>query len=176
MFTHLRSRGQRKSSSEAMIKHVAAACMFAVVQEDTGTSNRQLQKLLGISLHQIKTARQNASDMIENERLELSLDRKQRSDCVRDKLKPYVFNFLKDDEFTRLDTNQPLVDVVDPRTGEIVAEHTRIWHDVNKHQQRRSFLESTYYFDFQRDNDGATAVSKDIWGDVLAQIGIFVLF
>ncbi len=108
------------------MKHVAAACMFAVVQEDTGTSNRQLQKLLGISLHQIKTARQNASDMIENERLELSLDRKQRSDCVRDKLKPYVFNFLKDDEFTRLDTNQPLVDVVDPRTGEIVAEHTRI--------------------------------------------------
>ena len=83
------------------MKHVAAACMFAVVKE--GRDIRQLKELLGISLNQIKLARQNASDMIENQTQEMCLERKQRSDCIRDELNPYVFDFLKDDEFTQLD-------------------------------------------------------------------------
>ena len=46
-----------------------------------------------------------------------ALERKKRKDHIGEEVLPYVFDFIQDDAITRLDTNQGLAAVVDPKTG-----------------------------------------------------------
>lgn len=77
--------------------------------------------------------------MIENEQLGLTLVRKERSYKVRDKLEPYVHDYLKYDNYTYLDASKAPVDGTDPRTREPIIEQVRIWKEVNKARQQREF-------------------------------------
>ena len=172
---HHDSRSQRSGAGETVMKHLVAASLFHIEKENINVSNRSIEDFLGVTHRQVKSARKIVQDMINNNKQGVNLQRKVRSDYIRPKLKPYVYDFLKDDEYTRLDTSQGLVDVIDPRTGKTVTEHMRIWINVNKEEQRRSFIESTHYQNFQIENDGATAVSVGIWKEVLDQVGQFVV-
>ena len=161
-FDHLKSKSSRKEQSESMMKNVLAACMLAIERDNKLISNNELHKFLHVSRPQLTIARRNARDMIQNGNMGLSLKRKQRSDAIRDNLAPFVYDYLKDETVTRLDTNQGPVEGQDPRTGQITSEHMRIWNEINKEQQHQRFLESTHYLNFQQENDGATAVSLGV--------------
>jgi hypothetical protein len=174
-FAHLKSTKTRQHKAEVMVKNVAAACVFNIVQQENKQfSNVALTKFLGLSKHQLKLARRNVLDMIANDKHGLTLERKKRSDFIRDKLALYVYDYLKDYDVTRLDTNMGPVEGVDPRTGLVVSEHMRIWNEVNKDQRRMNFLDSTYYHEFRQENDGASAVSYGVWKDALSRVGWFV--
>jgi hypothetical protein len=144
-FSHLKSITSRLKSAEVMMKNVTAACVFHIVQEQKDVSNLALENLLGVSRHQLALARQHVLDMIQGNKRGLTLVRKQRSDAIRDKVVPYVYHYIKDDEFTRLDTNQGPEDGIEPRTGQSISEHMRIWNEVNKNKRRTNFLESIHY-------------------------------
>lgn len=174
-FVHLKSTTSRKAQAEVMVKNVAAACMFTIGQQNKPFSNAALQKCLGISNRQLALARRNVLQMIENDQQGVTVERRQQSDYIRAKLAPYVYDYIKDCDVTHLDTNQGHVEGVDPRTGLTVTEHMRIWNEVNKDQQRKNFLDSTYYHDFRQENEGATAVSYGVWNkEVLSRVGWFV--
>ena len=175
IISHHDSRSQRNGAREIVMKHVMAASVFHIVKENIQVSNRSIQDFLGVNHRQVEAGQKIVQDMIHNNKQGVKLTRKVRSDYIRPKLKPFVYDFLKDDEYTRLDTSQGLVDVIDPRTGNTVTEHMRIWVNVNKEEQRRSFIESTHYQNFQIENDGATAVSMGIWKEALNQVGKFVV-
>jgi hypothetical protein len=113
-------------------------------------------------------------EMIQGNKRGLTLVRKQQSDAIQDKVVPYVYDYIKDDEFTWLDTNQGLEDGIEPRTGQAISEHMRIWNEMNKNKRRTNFLESIHYRLFQQENDGASAVSKGVWKDALSQVDWFV--
>ena len=83
-------------------------------------------------------------------------------------------NYLTDDCYTRLDTNQGPIDIIHPRTGEVNSQHRRIWCNVNKQQQHLLFLTSDHYANFRQDNDGATATLVDIWQEMMGAVGSFV--
>ena len=99
-------------------------------------------------------------------------ERKILKDKIIKKLEPYVFGYLLDDDFTRLDTKQGLVDVIDPRseTGELVTVHRRIWLNANKRQRHVLFQESEHYAKFQRENGNKTA-EYDVFRRVCNKIG-----
>ena len=68
-----------------------------------------------------------AQYLVKNSEIMESLGRDVRKDFIRVKLEPYVYSFLIDVSYTCLDTNQGLVEVVDPKSGKVVDEHKRIW-------------------------------------------------
>jgi hypothetical protein len=93
-----------------------------------------------------------------------------RKDFVKVKLEPYLYSFLMDDSYTRLDTNQGLIEVLDPRSGKVVDEHKRIWLIVNQEQQHSLFKSSDHYAQFQLQESGAKA-SYGVWHEVLGKLG-----
>ena len=84
-----------------------------------------------------------------------------------------MYDFLLDDAYTRLDTNQGLLKVTDPRTSEEVVVHQRIWLIVNKKGQHLLFLLSDHYLNFQVAHSGVTA-GYAIFADALEAVGSFV--
>ena len=100
-----------------------------------------------------------------------ALDREVREDFIWvKKFEPYVDTFLMyNDSYTYLDTNQCLVEVVDPRSGKKVDEHKRIWLIVNKEQHHSLFQSLDHYADFQlQEREGK--VSYGVWHDVLGKV------
>ncbi len=119
-------------------------------------------------------AREQVLTLKKDDKLVTPIERKKRKDFVRNKLKPYVYDYLTDNCYTRIDTNQGSVEIIDPRTGDVISEHRRIWCNVNKQQQHLLFLKSDHYSNFQQDHDGATATSIGVWEEVLGEVGSFV--
>ena len=129
---------QRKGFShypaETFIKHVVLSCVFTIVKQKAEVNDRELQKMLGALTHQISSARAAVQDLIDNNSMVRSRERKIRRDKIIIKLERHVFDFLLDDKFTRLDTKQGLEDVIDPRseTREQTTVHKIIWLNSNK--------------------------------------------
>jgi len=171
---HTTSTGTRHAIAEMFIKFVVAACLFSIVSKGIQVADHCLSRVLGTTIRQISSARRRVAEMIENNTFISEPARKTRKDRIRDKLRPFIFKFLLDDDsITRLDTNQGKVDVIDPSTEEIVSVHRRIWTISNREQQHLYFLESDLYKQFQTENVGAT-VGYSVWRDVLLEVGTFV--
>ena len=92
---------------------------------------------------------------------------------IREKLEPFVSDFCQDEAFTRHDSNQRMVEVVNPRTGEMVPVHQRIWRQINKEQQYSLFIGSKHYARFRQENSGAT-VGYTTWSIALKKVATFV--
>ena len=165
--------GSRTTASETFIKNVCCACMFNIAKNKVKVSRKVLTSFIGVSMRQIHLALTKASDLIENNKVMGTLDRQLMKDYIQVKLEPHVYSFLLDDDYTRLDTNQGLLQVIDPRTGEETTEHKRIWLIVNKEQQHSLFLSSDHYAKFQQEHNGAS-VSYGIWHDVMDKVGSIV--
>ena len=101
------------------------------------------------------------------------LKRKQRKDFVRLKLRPFVFDFLLDDSYTRWDTKQGMVEVTDPRTNEERMVHRRIWLIINKKGQHVLCLASDHYRYFRNENPGYKA-RYIVFTDALTTVGQFM--
>ena len=135
ILAHLKSKTHRKVQGKVMMKHIIAACVFHVEKENASVRNSVLSKELGISTHQLTLAREKVANMINYSSLGFVLTRKERADRVRERLMRYVYLYLKDDKYTRVDTNQGSAEGKDPVTGEIISEHMRIWENSNKEEQ-----------------------------------------
>ena len=144
-----RVKGSRNRAAETFVNNVVAACLFTIVKEKNDVGDNDLKKLLGISVNQITLARKTIQDLMTNDYTMKIQERKIRKDKILVKLEPYVFNFLLDDKYTRLDTKQGLEQVVDPRTddSESITVHRRIWLNGNKAQRHILFQASDYYWD-----------------------------
>ena len=154
-----RAKGSRNRASETFVKNVVAACLFTIVKQKEDVCDNEPKRLLGTSVNQMTLARNIIPDLITNDYTMKIQERKIRKDKILVKLEPYVFNFLLDDKYTRLDTKQGLEQVVDPRTddSESITVHRRIWLNENKAQQHILFQASDYYMTFQHDDSGATS-------------------
>ena len=187
-----RERGRRTKAEEAFVKHVTSACMFKMVKEcNNNISTNALAKAIGVSWHQANIARNSATDMVaqvvgeepfageedgwllvdaNNTINEFVLST--RSDYIQEKLEPYVFAFLLDDEFTRLDTNASPAkqELIHPSTGQPVSIHKRIWHNVDKRQQHLQFQNSKYLTEFHNDHGSEAKVCYETWRRVLSKV------
>ena len=170
---HTTSSGTRTIAEETFVKNVALACVFVMEQTGEDISNNALEETLGISCHQLSLARETVQQLIIEDSVVTGLQRKRRKDYVKEKVKVYLFSWLRSDDNTRLDTNQCLVDVEHPVTGDKVPVHKRIWRIVNKEAQHLLFLNSDEYASFQRENEGAT-IGYTTWSQVLKEVNTFV--
>lgn len=170
---HHNAIGSRTKAAETFVKNNVTACVFKIVKDKHEISNGSIMSCLGVSNRQVKYARRQVKDILTNNSLICPVQRKTRKDFIRLKLEKYVFDYLSDDEYTRLDTKQDLVDVEDPRTGELITVHQRIYRIVNKEQQYEMFKSSDYYKEFQKDNPGST-VGYEIYAQARNRIGRFV--
>jgi len=168
--------GTRTIAAETLVKDSVLACVFGDTNED-GThiniTNSALSKLIGTTNNQVASARTRMKDILTNDSIVTQLERKTRKDFIRVDLREFVYDFLLDDNYTRLDTKQGLVEAIDPRTDERTTVHKRIWLNVNKRQQLSLFLSSDHFARFQAKHNGAT-VGYDVWSDVLGTVGTFV--
>jgi len=155
------------------VKNVVTACLFKMMQEDVDASDYAISNAIGASRHQIQCGKDRVEELLTKQTTVTALERKERKDKIRIKVEAYIFDFLKDDSYTRLDTKQGLADVIDPKTAETITVHRRIWRNVNKRQQHLLFLSSDYYARFRQDHNQAT-VGYDVWHDALANVGGFV--
>lgn len=157
-------------AEETFVKNIAKASVWEVVsRKDETTSDAALSRATGATCRQIKSARSEVEELIKAKTKVTALRRKQRKDFIQVKLEPYVWDFTQDDDYTRLDTNQRIVDVVNPRTGKSEPVHQRIWKNVNKKQRHLLFKASDHYQRFQSDNPRAK-VSWGTWRKVLKKV------
>jgi len=133
----------------------------------------QYSIIIGATWHQIRLGRTTVKHLITEKAQIKALKRQRRKDFIREKLEPFMYGWLFDDNVTRLDTKQNLIEVIDPRTGTKGKVHQRIWRIINKEHQWNSFLNSKEYEDFRDSNVGAT-VGYDVFRDVLSKVGKFV--
>ena len=126
--------GSRTTVAKRFAKIIVLSCMLTIVKPNLEVNDRELHKLLGASTHQISSARAAAQDLIDNNSMLRSRERKIRRDKIIIKLERHVFDFLLDDKFTRLGTKQGLEDVIDPRseTSKQTTVHKIIWLNSNK--------------------------------------------
>lgn len=167
--------GTRMAAAETFIKNVVAACLFRIVKDKAKVSNSAMRSMIGTSWNQVKLARVQVQNLLNNNAIIAPLKRNIRKDCIRKKLEPYVFDFLQRDEYTTLNNRKKggLVALLDPRTGEEVTVHRRIWRYVKKTEQHVLFLSSDQFKQFQHDHNRAT-VGYEVWMKVLAKVGTFV--
>jgi len=171
---HSLGDGTRAIAAETFVKNVVVACLFRIVKDGAHFTNAALSKAIGVTFHQVTIARTQVQKLLETNSIVSTLQRKPRKDFVRVKAEPYVYDFLQDDAYTKLDPKKVLTEVIDPRTGEKVMMPKRIWFTWNKHQQHELFLRSDYYLNqFQRDHNGAT-IGYTVWMKLLAKVGTFV--
>ena len=111
---HHHSGGTRTTAAETFVKNVATACLFEIVEKEANVSKATISRLIGISTHQIGLAYCRVIDLLADGSVATPLQRKRRKDYIRGHLKPFTFNFLCNDKYTHLDTNQRLVTVIDP--------------------------------------------------------------
>ena len=148
---HTKGRGTRTIVAETLVKNIASACVYKIVKEKLDVKDSDLSKALGIDARQFSTARTTVENMIVDGTGIKALKRKKRKDYVRSLIMPFVYDFLLDDEYTRLDTNQKLIDnVIDPRSGDEVPVHRRVWKHTNKEYQHQLFLKSEHYTYYMR--------------------------
>ena len=169
---HTNGSGTRYSLGETFVQFIVAACLFTIVQKGIAVSDYLFSNTIGATYKQIGIARKRVQEMLATNSIASEPKRKKRKDFIRDKIMPFIFRFLLDDD-TLLDTNQGKVDVIDPSTGDIVSVHRRIWNITNMEQQHALFLASDYYAEFQSENNDAT-VGYTVWRDVLLEVGSFV--
>lgn len=165
--------GTRTKAAETFVKYVVASCLFKIVRTDNPVTERALRRIIGTTSTQISQGRSLVRCLIDNNVLVSQYERQRRKDYICEKLEAYQYDFLLDDMFTRLDTKQTLVEVINPRTREKELVHKRIWYKVNRRQQLIDFRNSDHYVDFQNATDGAT-VGYDVWRRVLKKVGTFV--
>jgi len=87
-----------------------------------------------------------------------------------EKLEPYVFAHLNCEDVTHFDSNQTLVEIKDPSTGQMIKVHKRVWLNTNKRQQHLQFLASDIFANFQRDNNSDMKCCYETWRKVLAKV------
>ena len=157
---HSRGKGgSRTKPEETFVKSVALASVFAAVKSGVEVSDSALSKALGITRHQLSLARDRAEILISEDTGVTDLKRKIRCDFIQEKLERFTYEFLIDDLFSRLDTNQKKVDLVHPGTGLKISEHKRIWRIVNKEQQYLLFVCSEHHTNFQKYNRDRSGVA-----------------
>ena len=167
------SLGTHTIAAKTFVKNVTSACVFKIVKDGVSISTKELSGLLGVNWNQVSTCRDKVASLLVNNVIMTALERKTRSDFIRVKVRPFAFDFAKDDDYVRLNSFQGLLEVSDPRTGEDVMVHRRIWRIINKRGQHTLFLESDHYAKFQSENGGAT-VGYHVWHDALNAVGQFV--
>ena len=170
---HTNGRGTRTIAAETFVKNVTQACLTRIVATGEKISSREISRLIGANINQVSTCRDSVASLVVENGIITTHERKKRKDFIRQKLRPYVFDFLLDDSYTRLDTNQGMLEVTDPRTNEERMVHRRIWLIVNKKGQHVLFLASDHYRNFQDENAGAT-VGYTIFTDARTAVGQFV--
>lgn len=170
---HTTTRGTRTIVAETFVKNVAISCVFGLPENENKVSYKAINKLTGLSMNQLKQARESVNTMLTTNSQVIPLSRKQRNDCIRGVAEQYIWLYLQDDDYTRLDTNKKLMKSIDPRTGEEVDIHGRIWKIELMDSQWKAFLESKYYSDFQQDHHGRT-IGYRIFSEVIKKVGKFV--
>jgi hypothetical protein len=148
--------GTRTKVSETFVKNVATAAIFHIVSEEIKMPMEAMMRILGTTKRQIKYAIAEIDLLISENCTVKALTRKTRCDKIVDKLEPYIFDFVTDNEFTRVDTNAKLREVVNPRDGKMVKEPIRLWRMLSKKSQYQAFFNSKHYRRFQSDHDNAT--------------------
>ena len=104
--------GARTYIHEMFVKFVVLACIFKIIVEGIKISNNCLSRVIGTTPAQIENARIKIGNMVATKSKISPPTRKKRKDYIRDRLKPHVRRFIKDDEYTRLDTNQGKVEAI----------------------------------------------------------------
>lgn len=79
---HHDSRSQRSGAGEMVMKHVMVASLFHIEKESINVSNRLIEDFLGVTYHQVKSARKIVQDMIKNNKQGVNLTQKVRSDYI----------------------------------------------------------------------------------------------
>ena len=74
---------------------------------------------MGTTLRRVEEAISQARNLQANGNPVSALAQKRRADFVRERFNPHVYNFLLDDKYTRLDTNQGLLEVIDQKGAEV---------------------------------------------------------
>ena len=165
--------GTRTLAAEALVKNIAVGAVFSIEKENVPVSDTAIKKLLGLSPNQIKQAGTKARDMHTSGCIIKPIARVRRKDCVLHRVERYIFEFCQNEEVTRLDTNQGLVTVTHPHTGEEVQLPHRIWLETNKRRQWSQFIQSDEYKDFQDAYPGLT-VGYTIFARVVRKCCRFV--
>ncbi|MGB2447348.1 MAG: hypothetical protein ACPICB_06430, partial [Candidatus Poseidoniaceae archaeon] len=165
--------GTRMTAADTFVKDVAAAAVFSSVKDGVDISDKSIIDTVGISRRQVSHARARVKEAIKQKTTVAKVTRKRRKDYIRDVAQSFVQDYCRDDDFSRLDTNQGKMDIVDARTGETYREHRRIWRIVNKKQNHLLFVESIHYANFQKAFPGAT-IGYDIFRRVLGKVGRFM--
>ena len=170
---HTVSSGPRTKTSEDLVKHLVLGCVFTLEKNETITTHR-IKNVLGTSAQQVDNAIKLAESLREHDEQVQEFTRAKRKDFIRDKLKPYIFNFCQDDQYTRVDTNQKPTCQVNPLlgSGEKVDVTSRIWLLPTLQDRYKCFIESEYYADFVAEN--GRSVGPTVFSDVLKEVGKFV--
>jgi hypothetical protein len=144
------SQGSRTKVAETFVKNVIVACLFHLVTEGDAESLqvKTLATKLGTSWRQIEFAIEEIDLLMEEGHQVTELKRKTRCDKILDKLQPYVFDFLIDDQYTRVNTNSKQMTMTP--MGKEMTIPQRTWIIVNKMEQYHAFKDSVHYLNFQR--------------------------
>ena len=165
----LSTGGTRPKESENLVKHLVLGCVFALEKGKYAAAS--IANVLGsIHVRQVNAATENAKRLRETNTQVQPNKRKKRSDYIREKVRPVLFKFCQDDEFTRLDTNHPKVDIMNPITNEIESVASRTWKIPTKFERYDSFYNSKYYDDFFR--DFGAGIGETVFNEELKEIGI----
>jgi RNase H-fold protein (predicted Holliday junction resolvase) len=172
---HTSSKGGTRSiSAETFVKNVVVASVFHMVAEGLEVPVELVIKHLGTTKRQINYAIDEIKSLMGADRPIKGLEKRMtRCDKVIDKLDPYVFDFLTNDEFTRVDTTKKQRAIVEPRSGNTCVVPIRTWKVLSRKKQFDAFKESAHYCEFQRSHDCAT-VGFTTFQNVLRKVGTFV--
>ena len=98
---HTHGRGSRTTPAETFVQNVCTACVFAIsAAEGHSPSSHSLAAAIGTTPSQVGDAIGRATEMKQNSTLITALLRKQRKDFIREKVNPYVYDFLLEDSYT----------------------------------------------------------------------------
>jgi hypothetical protein len=148
--------GTRTIPAETLVKNTVLTAVWGFVERGEDVPVSDLIQLLGTTQNQISIASDIARELIENNNVITPLERMRRSDFIRDKLLPYLYDWVMDDDVTRFDSNQYFATIDNPKNpGEEIHVHQRIWRLTNKEQQHKKFLESRQYREFISENNAA---------------------
>lgn len=166
--------GTRTAPAEAFVKNVCTASLFHIVPKGGKIPATELTNLLGASRRQIDNAIEQVKSLVENNTTITFSQRKPRSDRKVDKIIPYIFDFLLDDEYTRQEGRKHPVEVTDPHTGEKRTIQRRSWLVRKGEDKFAQFTESQYYRAFQEAHN-QTTIGMTLFCNVVDEIGTFVV-
>ena len=112
---------------ETYIKNVICGSIWCIMKNVWITSSA-LAIILGVTWGQITAARITVWEFMPNNKVMTALECSKRKDFVRHKLDVFVFEFLLDDDYTRLDSKQGPIVIICPKTNKnITAVHKNCW-------------------------------------------------